>query len=243
MATKDPLIIAEGFATAIQEAFGPELKSLILVGSAARGDFIPGKSDVNTLIVLTPAGMDSLEKATPILKAWQGKGIAIPHFFLHDSICRSLDSYPLEMLDFKCFHKLLKGVDVFKGLVIPRPALRLQVEREARGKLYLLRRALVTHAARDKELANVLKASLSAFTVIFQGILELEKKPISEDRGKVFAGAAEIVGFSADVFTRIHDLKRGQTAADAKGLYRELLRDVGKMVAWVDGYKIEESNK
>ncbi|HEX7343845.1 MAG TPA: hypothetical protein VF398_06250, partial [bacterium] len=71
MIQKDPIKIAEGFAAELKTVFGDDLQSVILVGSAARGDFISGKSDVNTLVILSPTGMESLEKVNPVLLRWR----------------------------------------------------------------------------------------------------------------------------------------------------------------------------
>lgn len=44
-------------------AFGRDLVSLMLYGSAAGGSYVKGKSDINLLVVLTPEGMSRLEDA------------------------------------------------------------------------------------------------------------------------------------------------------------------------------------
>lgn len=50
-------------------AFGRDLVSLMLYGSAAGGSYVKGKSDINLLVVLTPEGMSRLEDAfAPVKK-------------------------------------------------------------------------------------------------------------------------------------------------------------------------------
>jgi predicted nucleotidyltransferase len=36
----------------VTKVFGPEVEAVILYGSAARGDYLPGRSNVNLLILL-----------------------------------------------------------------------------------------------------------------------------------------------------------------------------------------------
>jgi predicted nucleotidyltransferase len=236
-AKQDPEVIARKFADQMQAAFGPQLESLLLVGSAARGDFQPGKSDVNTLVVLSTAGMEQLEKAYPLLQSWKNRGLALPHFMTRQSLERSVDSYPLEILDFKSFHRLLVGADCLSGLQIPPEPLRVQIEREARGKLFLLRQVWAAQAGHDRELSEVMRQALKAFTVIFQGILTLKEQPIPADRTQLFDKAAQIAGFSAPIFRRIHELRLGHKEQKPHDLFKALLHEVTGIVAWVDGYK------
>jgi len=232
----DPAALTQGFAADLGEAFGPDLQALIVVGSAARGDFLPGISDLNTLAVLSPEGMARLEHAYPVLNRWQKKRVAAPHFMTQESICRSLDSYPLEILDFITFHRLVAGRDPLAGLVIPPEAMRLQVEREARGKLFLLRQAFAAHAGRDRELREVLKASLSAFAAIFQGLLWLHGQEIPADRKALIERAAAIAGFSPGPYLAIHALRAGKSGQNLPALFKNLLTETEKLVRWADTY-------
>jgi hypothetical protein len=234
----NPEVIVRKFADQMQAAFGSQLESLLLVGSAARGDFVPGKSDVNTLAVLSSEGVDQLEKAYPILQSWRNKGLALPHFMTLHSLQRSLDSYPLEILDFRSFHRIIIGSDPLENLAIPAEPLRLQIERETRGKLFLLRQIWAAHAGHDKDLTLAMHQAMKAFTVIFQGILELKQQPIPASRPELFIKVAPIAEFSAETFQKIHDLRQGRKDKDikAKELFKSLLREAGEIVRWIDGY-------
>jgi len=235
---KDPIEITEAFAAEMKKAFGEDLQTLLLVGSAVRGDFIPGKSDVNTLVILSPEGMEWLEKAYPILRTWRRKNLAVPHFMLPDSARCALDSYPLEFLDFKSFHRVILGPDILAEISIPPHPLRLQIEREARGKLFLLRQVFASEAGHGKELQAVLKRSLATFTAVFQGILELEKRTIPADRPTLFQEAASIAGFSSGVFLQIFELREGKRGKNLRVIFKDLLREVEKIVSWVDAYQL-----
>jgi hypothetical protein len=235
---QNPEVIVRKFADQMQAAFGPDLESLLLVGTAARGDFVPGKSDVNTLVVLSEAGMDQLEKAHPVLQSWRRSSLALPHFMTLESLQSSVDSYPLELLDFRSFHRVITGTDPLAGLHLPAEPLRLQVEREARGKQLLLRQTWAAHAERDRELAEVMRQALKSFTVIFQGLLELKNLPHPASRPDLFNQAAKIAGFSAQPFQQIHDLRLGRKPAQPRELYRNLLHEVGRIVTWVDNYSV-----
>ncbi|HEX7344153.1 MAG TPA: hypothetical protein VF398_07810, partial [bacterium] len=147
-------------------------------------------------------------------------------------------SYPLEILDFKSFHRVIQGPDPLIEISIPHPALRLQIEREARGKLLLLHQALALHANHEKDLAEVLKRSLPAFSAVFQGILELQKLPIPAIRVHLFIQAAPLAGFAPEVFQTIVQMRAGggpkPGGGEIRALFKNLLREVEHLVAWVD---------
>lgn len=235
---KDPVDIAAGFADDLKGAFGKDLQSVLLVGSAARGDFIPGKSDVNTLVILSEEGMEWLEKAYPVVRRWQRKGLAVPHFMVPDALSRALDSYPLEFLDFKSFHRVILGLDILADMTFPPNPLRLQIERELRGKVFLLRQIFASQAGQSKHLQAVLKRSVSVFTAIFQGILELTGQSIPGDRVTLFREAASVAGCSDRVFQQILEIRGGKGAKNLRVIFKDLLREMGSLVIWIDNYQV-----
>ncbi len=239
---KKPETIASDFASGLRKAFGDDLQSVLLVGSAVRGDYVPGKSDVNTVVILTPEGMDWLEKAYPVLRPRLKKGLAVPHFMTPESVSNALDSYPLEFLDFKTFHEVVLGPDPLAELEIPHEPLRLQIEREMRGKLFLLRQIYATHAGREKHLREALRRSVSVFSVVFQGILELNGEPIPAGREELFKRAAMTVGFSDSVFQQVLAIRRGAKGKNLRVIFKDLLKEVTNIVIWVDRYKVKPSS-
>ena len=235
---KDPESVAEEFAAQMRKTFGQELQAVLLVGSAARGDFIPGKSDINTLVILTLEGMNWLEKAYQILQTFRRKGLAVPHFMTPDAVQQALDSYPLEFLDFKSFHKVILGPDILADVSVPPQALRLQIERELRGKLFLLRQVFASEAGHSKQLEAVMKRSIAVFTAVFQGMLELGKRPIPADRPTLFREGTALAGVSDRVFQQILQVRGGKGAKNQFVIFKELLKEVGDLVLWIDSYQV-----
>ena len=47
--------------------------SAVLYGSAARGDWVPGRSDVNLLVLIDDAAPAALRRLTPAVTAWHGQ--------------------------------------------------------------------------------------------------------------------------------------------------------------------------
>ena len=54
----------------LKEASGKNLESVILYGSAARGDFRPGSSDLNILCAVTTINLSELQRLAPVVSWW-----------------------------------------------------------------------------------------------------------------------------------------------------------------------------
>lgn len=90
-----------------QTAFGREVEAIILYGSAARGEYVAGKSDINFLVILTSAGMLKLRQAVEITQKWRARNVQIPRALTRDYMRASLDSFPVEFLDMKLHHRVV----------------------------------------------------------------------------------------------------------------------------------------
>ncbi len=155
------------FEKDIKDIFAEGLISLILYGSAARGRYVPKKSDINFLIVLTENGIERFYSALPLIKKWKKRRVSTPLFFTEDYIGSSLDSFLIEFLNISSYYKVVFGKDVFENIKIDRKNLRLQLEREMKGKLLNLRQAYFQGAGDSKSAVQLIHDSLGAFLSLF----------------------------------------------------------------------------
>src|SRR5262249_27476928 len=136
-------------------ALGERLESVVLYGSAARGDWHEGSSDHNVAVVLTRLDPPALEAvASPVLR-WIRTHEPPPRLLTRALIAASLDVFPIEYLDLRSHHLVLHGSDPFAGLEVRTEALRLQCERELREKLLRLGEGYVV-AHRSRRLLRAL---------------------------------------------------------------------------------------
>ena len=145
----------------LKEAAGKNLESVLLYGSAARGDYRPGSSDLNVLCTLVTIDMNELQLISPVV-GWWTKELKepAPLFFLTEELRRSTDVFPIESLDIQRSHKVLYGPDVVEGLEIPMNLHRVEVEHEMRLMLQRLRQHVVHFGRNEMELSAVLKKSI-----------------------------------------------------------------------------------
>ena len=131
-------ISADIFATRLQAALGGRLVSLLLYGSAARGTHVPGRSDVNTLLICDAVDEPLFAALGPVLRDWQNP----PPLILTEAEWRqSADAFPIEYDDIRAAHQVLAGKDPWAGITVRRDDVRRQLEHELKGKLVRLRQA------------------------------------------------------------------------------------------------------
>ncbi len=239
-APKRPEYIFPEFTEDYQKIYGDDLLSIVLYGSGARGDYIPGRSDLNFLLVLTEEGIKGLHRAFKVVAKWHRRRVTTPLFMTEEYITTSLDTFPLEFLNIKRHYRLVWGEDHLAKIKIHREYLRLQCEREVKGKLLQLREAYLSSEGRKRGLVSVVSQSITAFISIFQGILYLCDREIPDQRAEVISKAAAETGLDEGPFSRLLQVKEGITKFPVKEmetLMESYIEEVRRLAFWVDKLK------
>lgn len=237
---KHPQEIFAEITADYRRVFGGGLVSLILYGSAAGPDYVPGRSDLNFLVVLDGAAMDGLERAFGLVGRWKKRGVAIPLFMTKTDIASSLDVYPIEFLTMKEHHIRVDGEDVLAGLAFDREHLRLQLERELKGKTLLLRGHYLETEGRAKAVRELIRVSVTAMISLFHGLLFLKALPIPAGRREIVRAAAEHFAFPADVFLTALDIHTGTdrlSERDVQALFRGYLGAIQALCTQIDQWR------
>jgi len=160
-------------AQGVRQAFSTNLVSLVLYGSAAGDDFVPGRSDLNFAIVLERLTFVHLKALHQHLPQWHKLGVATPLLLDRRWIERSRDVFPMEFNDIKAQHRVLYGEELFATLRIDHRHLRYQSEHEARGKLLRLRALYAEVGADRKRLERLMLDSVKTFVIIMRNFIRL----------------------------------------------------------------------
>ncbi len=224
---KDPKEIFEEFTNDYKESYGDDLVSIVLYGSGATPDYRPGKSDLNFMIVLTENGIENLDKAFPLVKKWRKRRVDVPLFLTEEYLGSSLDVYPIEYLGFQRRHRVVYGKDIFEHLHFDREQLRLQCEREIKGKLLLLRHAYLESEGRGSALKEIAVRSIPAFLAIFEGLLHLKGKKVPLEKREVIRIGSDTFGLESNVFEKILAIREGQFKPDESSLQRLFKQYIG----------------
>jgi predicted nucleotidyltransferase len=234
---KEPEEIFQEIIDDCRQLFGADLVSIILYGSAASGEYVAGRSDVNFMIVLSEQGIDLLDRAFDLIAKWKRRRVATPLFLTEVYVETSLDVFPIEYLGFQNNHKLVYGKDILKGLVFDPQYLRLQCEREAKGKLLLLREAFLESQGKGKHLQQVMAESLGAFVAIFSTLLYLKGDEIPQQKREVIKAFCQAFDMDGRLFDRLLDVKERRSrlsASELTSLFNNYLREVQKLWKIVD---------
>jgi len=217
--------------------FGRELVALILYGSAAGGSYIKGKSDINLLVLLTPAGMEKLADALAAVQAWKKRRVAVPLIMTRDFLQSALDSYPIEFLNMKNSHILIYGENILAALNFKPEDLRLQIERELRGKLILLRQGYLEVEGKPRPLKRLISNSFTAFISIFNALLYLKQGAAPKGRretikeiGNLFAVDTAVFNLCADIKEEVDHL----SSQEAVNVFHRYMQEVDKVCNIVD---------
>jgi predicted nucleotidyltransferase len=227
----------EQFTEAIQERCGDNLRSVILFGSAAAGDYATHGSDYNLLIVLNDLSPAALRALSRPVSAWERAGNPPPLLFTPEQLTQAVDVFPVEMMDLRDAHRILAGEDPVAGLQPSMDHLRLQVERELRVALLRLRRGYLTVSERPGRLAALLVGSLSSVLAVFRAALRLYGQPVPMDKWAALDQLRTKVALNSDCLQRIRALKTGEQrlkTIDAGPLFEEYVKAIEAVVDAVD---------
>ncbi len=219
------------------QVFGRDLISLILYGSAAGGAYVKGKSDINVLVVLTPDGINRLEDAVALVKNWRKRNVAVPLVLTKEFIDSSLDSYPIEFLNMKNNSILIYGENVLEPLDFKPEDLRLQIERELKSKILLLREGVLEAEGSARRLRQLIVKSLTAFVSIFNAMLYLKKVPTPANKHETIREMNRVFTIDEAVFKMCFDIKQDTdklSGNEVIGVFKSYLREVEKASNIID---------
>ena len=234
---RDPKEIFPEIIADYKGLFGDDLTSIILYGSATGRDYRPGKSDINLLIVLSEEGIERLDNAFEMVSSWQKRKVAIPLFLTELYVESSIDVFPIEYLNFQRNHILVYGKDILKELSFSSELVRLQCEREIKGKLLLLREGFLETAGKGRPLRGLIGQSLQAFVAIFDALLYLKEKEIPPEKREAVKLTCETFDLDAGLFQKLLDIKEEKVKphdAEIKVIFQNYLKEVRKLSKTVD---------
>jgi predicted nucleotidyltransferase len=192
-----PLPAIDAFLVEIRRGIGTGF-SAVLYGSAARGDYREGSSDVNLLVILDAIDVDILARLRPALLVWRDVHEAAPLLMTRAEWRRAVDVFPIEVTDIQHAYEVLQGPDPVEGLAVEPHLLRLALEGELRGKLLRLRQAYAAEADNPAALGGIAIESLPMVLVLFRALLTLARRPVPRTPGALIGEAARLVGFAPE---------------------------------------------
>ena len=186
------------FAEKLTAGLGDNLLSITVVGSSLTGDFKPGHSDINTVVILDKYSPGCLESIAGMAKPMSKKRISVPLLITPAYIESSLDVFGVEFLDFQLTHQTILGSDLFAALSFEKKNVRLQCERELKATLIRLRQGYIAAAAKKKLVRDIIIAATKGLAPLLRAILWLKDIDRPAEAEPTFKKAADEFSISVD---------------------------------------------
>ncbi|MBN2035458.1 MAG: hypothetical protein JW768_01830 [Chitinispirillaceae bacterium] len=230
----NPIELARQATEEYQACYGNDLVSLIVFGSAAGSAFDKKRSDINLLIVLGSMTLPMLEKSWSVQMKWMKKRFSRPLFMDKEYIANSLDAFPIEFLSMKSSYQVVAGEDVLVDLRISTDDLRLQVERELKGKWLHLMQEWPTVKRHPKLLHRLVQLSLGEFSPVFRALLLLKGIEAPPDRAALFAAVSETFGLVDRPLERVLEAYRNNDHQALAALFPEYSKAIRMLTKTAD---------
>lgn len=218
-------------------AFGDQLEAVLLYGSAARGDFLPGRSNLNVLLVVSSCELSVLNRYVPLHAKWGKEQIVAPLFLTGDDLRASSVIFPLECQDILDCHRLLWGKDPFIGLRVDHRHLAGEVLQGLRGNLVRLRQRLVEGEATGEAMTILLGLSITSLLPVLRGVQRLLDRPVLFDGEALLNDLETCCEIDLAALREAWSLKRGHRSPGRLEVPRVMgryLDGLGRFVAWVE---------
>ena len=234
--------VIETFLKDILANYKEDIVSIYIIGSAVTKGFHPKYSDINTLIVVKGIEIPFYDFIALLGKRYGKKKIRAPLIMTRDYINRSLEAFPLEFMEMKLIHRLVYGEDVLKDIKIEKSDIRLQCERELKGKLQHLCQGYIKAMGNKTTLTDLFVGSLSGYFPLFRGILFLYGHEIPKEKGDVLHALNECCDVDVDVFRNLLDIRSRNfypPIEALKDVFKKLYRVLDTITKKVDEFKLE----
>ena len=236
-----------GLLPSVAEKIGPMLQDMLsrhgrnmhsfhIVGSAVIPDYNEKLSDINSVVVLHDMDLQFIEFLAPLGGKYGKKRIAAPLVMTPQYIRDSLDSFPVEFLDFKLVHTTLYGEDLFAGLELDNTNLRLQCEREIKTKQIGLRQGYLSSLGKKEHLSGALVRSFTGSMTLFRAVILLLGKQPPVARSEVISLFTSSCGIDSSILQDLLDLKNTRLKPTEQHLrtmferYYRSLETIGKII-------------
>lgn len=182
---------------ALVKSLGDDLVAIVVYGSAARGGYKEGQSDVDLAVVLKAAPRDKLEKISNVMQLARYSARIESIILTADEIARAADVFPLLYDDIKRCHVTLHGASPFDSLAIADKHRRLRIEQDLREAQIRLRRAVVDGLGASNALAGAVLRKAKQVRGPLHALLELKGIACDDDLASVLTKSGEVWGADA----------------------------------------------
>lgn len=208
---------------------GDDLEALLVYGSASRGGYRAGQSDVDVLAVLRNDPLDKLTAVGHALQLARFSARIEVMLVKSSEVPHAADVFPLLYIDIARSSVCLHGKSPFEGLTIERAHLRLRVEQELREARIRLRR--VATDLSGPMFAGAVERKLKQVRAPLHAWLTLRGQSPDDDLNAVLQATGKAYGVDVAPLLRARE--------DAPAAYEVLVRILDAVLVEVNAYETE----
>jgi hypothetical protein len=194
----------------VKGVFGEQLEGMLLYGSAVRGEFLPGRSNLNILLLVSSYDSAVLKQYSALHRQWGKEQIVVPLFLTEEELRMSAAVFPLEFLEIQEHHRVLGGRDPFIGFHVKADRLREAVVQGLMSHLLRLRQRYVEGGGSDEATTILLPLSITSNLPLLRGVERLLGRPVLTHSDAVIKDVAEQLNLDLQGLLDALLLKRGQ---------------------------------
>jgi predicted nucleotidyltransferase len=176
---------------ALEKSLGDELVGIIVHGSSVRGEYRPGESDVDVVVVVKDASFEKLESISNAMQLARYSARIEAMILTEKEIGGASDCFPLLYDEIRRRHVLLVGRDPFKDVEVHDTHRRLRIEQELREAQIRLRRAVTDSAGAREAIAGAVTRKVKQIRTPLHALLALKGVTCDPDLPSVLEQAAE----------------------------------------------------
>ncbi|MDZ4734087.1 MAG: hypothetical protein SGJ16_10945 [Nitrospirota bacterium] len=202
--------LLQTYVKEVKGVFGDQLEGMLLYGSAVRGEFLPGRSNLNILLLVSSYDSVVLKKYSVLHRQWAKEQIVVPLFLTEDELRMSSAVFPLEFLEIQEQHRVLGGRDPFIGFHVKTDRMREAVVQGLTGQLLRLRQRYVEGGGSDDATTILLPLSITSTLPLLRGVQRLLGRPVLSHSDAVIKDVAGQLKLDLQGLLDVWLLKRGQ---------------------------------
>lgn len=230
---KDYQKALEECANRLKATLRDNLYSLVLYGSAVRGNMAKKQSDLNLLLVLNQSTPDAHRVIAQAVKATVPiRPMVICQAEMKDSFC----AFAVKFESIKRNYWLLHGSDPFEKIPIDQEMLRFLVEQSLRNLRLRCIYAYVTMGSDRKRYLHYLIHVVPNLFTDLGSALRIKGMAVPRQYGGRLAAFQEVLGDEADVLGDMLQLKMKPvplSPRDVDNYHKRLFRFLDKAVQWM----------
>jgi len=202
--------LLQAYTRDVKAAFGDRLEGLLIYGSAVRGEYLPGRSNLNMLLLVAGYDTATLKLYEPIHKRWGKEQVVTPLFLREQDLKFSSALFPLEFLEIQEHHRVLGGRDPFVGFHVDTRRLKDAVLQGLAGNVLRLRQRFAESGGANEAVTILLPLSITSTVPLLRGLQRVLQWPVLNQSDAVIKDLEDRLSVNLQSFQEALLLKRGQ---------------------------------